>query len=192
MVCQCLSYPLVERTSLLVSEQGVPIMVAQMLKLQILVAGIPETNGRIAEIFADCVLTVVSTLEEAETALSGRYDALLIAVRFNESRMFDLLRHVRTSGASDRLAVICYRSTSGPVTTAALALEAVKLASHAQGAKAFFDFMTYPDQESGNRAIRELVGKLATRALGKRTASALGTLSDPALPSADTTMDIIQ
>jgi CheY-like chemotaxis protein len=131
----------------------------------------------------------VSTLEEAETALSGRYDALLVAVRFNESRMFDLLRHVRTSGASDRLAVICYRSTPGPVTTTALALEAVKLASQALGAKAFFDFESYPDQKSGNRAIRELVGKLAVRALGKRTASALG---DPALPSADTTMDIIQ
>ena len=35
MVCQCLSYPLVERTGLLVSEQGVPIMVAQMLKFVI-------------------------------------------------------------------------------------------------------------------------------------------------------------
>lgn len=131
-----------------------------MRKLQIVIAGIPETNERLSRIFSDCDVVLVETMNEAMKVLARRYDALLIAVRFDESRMFDLLRYVRET-ETRHVPIICYRSTPGPVTSTALALHAIKLACQALGADRFFDLESYPDEEEGNRAIRKLIGELA-------------------------------
>ena len=73
--------------------------------MKILVAGIPRTNQRISAIFADCNITFVNTLADATAALSERYDLVLIAVSFDESRMFELLRYAREIGSMRRAPV---------------------------------------------------------------------------------------
>lgn len=134
------------------------------MRVRLLVAGIPETNGRIARIFHDCDVTFVATLEEATNVLSRQYDVMLVAVRFNESRMFDLLRYARENGFTGRMSIICYRSRPGPVTSTTLALQAIKLASHTLGADSFFDLEGYLSEQAADRALRELVGRLVTSA----------------------------
>ena len=133
-----------------------------MPKLRVLVAGIAETNDRIAQALSGCEVTFVDRLNEATVALSENYDILLIAVRFDESRMFDLLRYARDNGIMDRIPIICYRSRPGPVTGTALALQAVTLACQLLGADAFFDLESYSDEEAGDQAIRRLVEQLVT------------------------------
>ena len=127
--------------------------------MKILVAGIPRTNQRISAIFADCNITFVNTLADATAALSARYDLVLIAVSFDESRMFELLRYAREIGLMRRAPVVCYRSKPGPVTSTPLARQAIELACRSVGAD-FFDQEAFSNAEAGNRAIREAVLKL--------------------------------
>ncbi|HEX6004714.1 MAG TPA: hypothetical protein VFZ14_12030 [Burkholderiales bacterium] len=138
--------------------------------LRVLIAGIPETNPRMSSIFAQSRVTFLDTMDRAAEALKQRYDAILIAVRFDESRMFDLLRCLADQGISNDTPVICYRSRPGPVTSTRLALQAIQLASRSLGAE-FFDLESYPDEAAGNAAIRALVENLIRRSR-KRAAPA--------------------
>jgi hypothetical protein len=112
------------------------------LTMRILIAGIPETRDRLLRLFSDCDVTFAATMYEAEEVLLEPVDAVLIAVRFDESRMFDLLRHMKSDSSLARLPVICYRTESGPVTATPLALQAVQLAARSLGAHDFIDLVT--------------------------------------------------
>lgn len=108
-------------------------------QMRILIAGIPETRERLLRLFADSDVKFVTTMHEAQEALLSPLDAVVVAVRFDESRMFDLLRHIKDDGSLARLPIVCYRTESGPVTTTALALQAVQLATRSLGAADFVD-----------------------------------------------------
>jgi hypothetical protein len=136
----------------------------------ILIAGIPETNSRMSAALVSWRITYVDTIEQAVEALARPYDAILIAVRFDESRMFDLLRYLADKGISKNTPVVCYRSRPGPVTSTLLALQAIQVASRSLGAE-FFDLESYPDEADGNAAIRALVEGLIRRSR-KRAAPA--------------------
>jgi hypothetical protein len=128
-----------------------------MARMRILIAGIEESNPRLAAIFHDCDATFVDTMAEAQVALAQPYDVLLIAVRFDESRMFDLLRYLKSHGTLSRLPVICYRSSRRSLIATPLARQGVQLASCALGASDFVDLVADRDTERANQRFREAV-----------------------------------
>lgn len=130
-----------------------------MASLRILIAGIEESNPRLSAIFDDCDVTFVSTMTEAEAALAEPYDVMLIAVRFDESRMFDLMRYLKENPVS-RMPVICYRSSRRSLIATDLGRQGVELASRALGASDFLDLVTDPDTERANQRFREAVLRL--------------------------------
>ena len=127
-----------------------------MTATRILIAGIQESNKRLSRLFCDCDVRFVRTMDEAGTALLRPYDVVLIAIRFDESRMFELLRHIKSDGRLSKLPVICYRSAPGPVTATALARQAIELATHALGAT-FVDLVSDSDTERANERLRDTV-----------------------------------
>src|SRR5437899_9265582 len=65
-------------------------------KSRILVACVQEAYTRLFAIFTGHELTFVTTLADAQTALrADHFNVIMIGVNFDESRMFDLLQHVR-------------------------------------------------------------------------------------------------
>lgn len=128
-----------------------------MTRFRLLVAGIGETNQRLSDLFSDCDLTFVDTMSDARAALAQSYDAVLVAVGFDESRMFELLRYLQSDSALSRTPVICYRSGRRALAATVLGRQAVELASRALGASDFVDLISDPDVERGNLRFRETV-----------------------------------
>jgi CheY-like chemotaxis protein len=129
---------------------------------RILIAGIEDSNRRLAGIFADCDAKFVSTIAEAQAELAaGRYDVILIAVRFDESRMFDFMRYLKSNPSLSSLPVICYRSARRALAATDMGRLSVELAARALGAYDFVDILTDPDIERGNARMRETVMRAA-------------------------------
>jgi CheY-like chemotaxis protein len=85
----------------------------------------------------DAELIEASTLEEAVAQLKKKNEPKLVCctVYFDESRMFDLLRWVRTERA--HIPVVCARAMPKDITK--VSIEAVKIAVDALGASIFVD-----------------------------------------------------
>jgi CheY-like chemotaxis protein len=115
-----------------------------------------RARERLARLMAGHELTAVTTLGEACAALQkGNFDLILVSVRFDESRLFDLLRYVK---ADERLATIpiaCLYGLTGS-TASKLTLEAMTLACEALSA-GFHYFLDYADDETGNAQVREIL-----------------------------------
>jgi DNA-binding response OmpR family regulator len=95
--------------------------------MKVLVADVAREGARTAACLMGHEVTVVCTLAEAQAALATvDYDALVTGVRFDDSRMFDLLREVRANSALKDMRIICL-VPSRTLEAACLALEAVPL-----------------------------------------------------------------
>lgn len=122
---------------------------------RILIAGIDESDAR--RLFADCDVTLARTMDGVRTALAQHYDALLVAVRFDESRMFDLLRHMKSDTTLSQVPIVCYESGRRALKETKLGRKAVELASRALGVDDFVD-------GQDNTELRETVFRvIATR-----------------------------
>ena len=133
-----------------------------MARARILIAGIEESNRRLAAIFADCEAKFVDTIAEAQAELAAqRYDVVLIAIRFDESRMFDFLHYLKSHPSLGGLPVICYRSAQRALAATELGRLSVELAARALGAHDFVDLVSDPDFEQGNAKMREAVLRAA-------------------------------
>lgn len=129
---------------------------------RILIAGIEESNPRLAAIFRDCNAKFVDTISEAQTELAAqRYDVILVAVRFDESRMFDFMRYLKAHESLSAVPVICYRSGRRALAATELGRLSVELAARALGAREFVDLLNDPDIEHGNAKMREAVMRAA-------------------------------
>jgi DNA-binding NtrC family response regulator len=72
--------------------------------MKVLVADVSRT----AALLAGQDVTLARTMGEVRAALAAaRYDVLVIGVRFDDSRMFDLLREVRGDARYRDLRVLC-------------------------------------------------------------------------------------
>jgi CheY-like chemotaxis protein len=81
------------------------------LTRKILVADTPEADRRLSAVLSGYDLVFVRTLEQAERAIEGtQFDLVLVSVHFDESRMFDFLRHLQASGTHASCPVVCTRS----------------------------------------------------------------------------------
>ena len=105
---------------------------------------------------------MVRTMKEAIAALSDwQPDLVVIGMRFDESRMFDLVRYVRSEPRHRTTPVVCLRVNRKGI--AGLKLDGVKLAAQELGADLFLDFQKFPDDAKGNARIRSAINRLAKR-----------------------------
>ena len=122
---------------------------------RILVADTSDGDRRLSEILSGFDLTFVRALAEAQRALAReRFDLILVGVHFDDSRMFDLLRHLQASGGAPGCAVICMRSQH--FQSPAISIEGLEIAAKALGCNLFLDLTWYADDATGNGAIRSL------------------------------------
>ena len=88
--------------------------------MKVLVADVART----ATLFAVQETTLVHTLGEARAALRAHsFDLLVTGARFDDSRMFDLLREVRADARHKDLRIVCV-IPSGTLEIACRALDA--------------------------------------------------------------------
>jgi DNA-binding NtrC family response regulator len=129
------------------------------LTRKILVADTPEADRRLSAILSGCDLVFVRTLEQAERAIEHtQFDLILVSVHFDESRMFDFLRHLQARGTHAQCPVVCtrsYRFVSPAISTNGLEITVKTL-----GCKLLLDLTKYRDDAQGNAAIRQLLDKL--------------------------------
>ena len=113
-------------------------------------------DARLSGILAGYSLHFVRTLEEARAALGARtFDLVVIGVHFDESRMFDLLRHVRGQERHRATPVVCVLTLD--FTRYAVAAEGLEIAVKALGGTAYLDLKASGDGEV-RRAIEDLLG----------------------------------
>lgn len=126
------------------------------MKLRILVAAYPEGHGRLKAVLAGHDLVFVETMFEAQAALAAEsFDLAAIGTRFDESRMFELVRLIRAGEKTSGIGIVCFRGILFRRASDKVLVEGLFLGCEALGA-AFYDFISYPDDEEGNRAIREI------------------------------------
>jgi CheY-like chemotaxis protein len=123
---------------------------------RILVADRPESDRRISEILAGHELVFVRTMAQAQRALAGaKFDLIIIGVHFDDSRMFDLLRHLPAGSRA-----VCARSQH--FVSQAITLEGLEIAAKTLGCTLFLDLTWYADDATGNGAVRKLLEALLT------------------------------
>ena len=126
-------------------------------KKHILVAA--SECSRLKRILAGHVLTLADDCKEAERELQEREYALVVLdVLFDESRMFDLLRLVRTFKINSLTPVVCV--LSGPSNLSPVAIEGLDHAVKAMLANAFLNLNKFPDDAAGNARVRRIVDYL--------------------------------
>jgi DNA-binding response OmpR family regulator len=126
---------------------------------KILVADTPEADRRLSAVLSGYDLVFVRTLEQAERAIEGtQFDLVLVSVHFDESRMFDFLRHLQASSTHANCPVVCTRSYR--FVSPAISIEGLEIAVKALGCKLLLDLTKYPDDAQGNAAIRQLLDEL--------------------------------
>src|SRR5262245_28014764 len=126
---------------------------------KVLAGVITGTDVRLRQVLEGHEVQIVRTMGEAIAALSGwNPDLVVIGMRFDESRMFDLLRHIRSQPRYRAMPVVCLRVTA--TTLAGLKLDGVKLAARELGANLFLDFQEFPDDAAGNAEIRRAIDRL--------------------------------
>ena len=124
------------------------------MKKLILVAD--HSDVRISAMLNGHELTFVRTLDEARSTLAGRnFDLIVIGVHFDESRMFDLLRHVRWQERHRATPVVCVLSAD--FTRHAIAAEGLEIAVKALGGTAYLDLKGMRDS-AARGIIDELLG----------------------------------
>ena len=129
---------------------------------RILVADTPDSDHRLSEILAGHELVFARTLGSAQGLLAQQeFDLVMTGVHFDDSRMFDLVRHVRFGGGPAELPVVCVRSHRF-LSSAAISIEGLEIAAKALACNLFLDLTKYPDDARGNAEARKLLNGLLT------------------------------
>lgn len=128
---------------------------------RILTAVAPDTEERVRRILAGHELVFVNDLRAAEDALGRGLDwakLIFVGARFDESRMFDLLEHIRKNVEYRKIPVVAAIvgvTTMSPSTVAGLAH-----ATKVFGASVFINFNDFADNDKDNARIRLVVEAL--------------------------------
>jgi len=123
---------------------------------RILVATARAGACRLQRVLVDCELVLVSVVEEAKQALAQqRFAGIILGVQFDESRMLELLKYLRSDGRHASIPVVCIIGIRGQLSGAALA--AFDRTCRTLGAKAVLDIADFSDDDAGNRRLRRLI-----------------------------------
>jgi hypothetical protein len=102
-------------------------------------------------------LVCARTMSEAERLLrEGTFDLIVCTIVFDDSRMFDLLRLVKSNRTWKRIPFICTK-VRPKLLHNPLALEGVEIATQALGAAAFLDIENYESEPK--KSMREDIEK---------------------------------
>ena len=126
-------------------------------KKQILLA--VEECRRLERILAGHYLTIAHSIDEARQELARReFHLVILGVLFDESRMFELLRLVRTFEKNRLTPVVCVLATASRLSE--VAIEGLDHAVKAMLANAFLNLNKFPDDAQGNARVRRIVDYL--------------------------------
>ena len=130
-------------------------MTASPMKKSILVAD-GDADSRLQAILQGCELAFAHSLEEAaHAALRRSFDLIIIDMHFDDSRMFDLLRYLRSEERLRATPVICVRTHRFEWTN--IAGEGLEIAVKALGGQAFIDLAKYGTDPAADQQIRKLI-----------------------------------
>ena len=105
---------------------------------KVLVADVPEMHDRIRECLPGHELVFATSMAEAMVALRhDGFSLIVIGLHFDESRMFELLNHVRSLPIYEHAAVICVQGLEQ--TLPEPVMRTVDMAVKALGGTAFVD-----------------------------------------------------
>ena len=118
-----------------------------------------EYPARLQRILAGHRLTICHDVDEAKRELEAREFAMVIlGVHFDESRMFELLRQVRTFKVNSLTPVVCV--LAGPTKLSDVAIEGLDHAVKAMLANAFLNLNRFSDDDKGNGRVRRIIDYL--------------------------------
>jgi hypothetical protein len=133
-------------------------------KVHILLASVEAAHTRLAAILAGHQLTFVTTLTDAQIALSKHnFDLIMIGTQFDESKVFDLLRCVRADGKYSAVPVICFRGVKFAATEGKFMLRTIEMACREMGASCFFDLPAFVNNKLGNAKVRSIIRRVVER-----------------------------
>jgi hypothetical protein len=124
-------------------------------KPQVLAAFPPSAMAKVAEILdAHVELVAVRSMAQAGERLANLPGVALVlcGVHFDESRMYDLLRHVR--GELPKLPFVCCRIIEAEL--AKISRESIRIAAASLGASAFIDYPALVEQLGEQEAAHRL------------------------------------
>lgn len=128
----------------------------------ILVADVPSMDARYSAALAGWTLAFARTMHEARATLAAhRCAAVVIGVYFDDSQMFDLVRHIRAGGNHAARPVACVRSHRF-ASAASISFEGLEIAARALACNLFLDLTKYPDDARGNAEVRTVLDALLT------------------------------
>lgn len=112
--------------------------------MRILVADVPQMDGRYTAALEGWEIAFARTIGEARQALAAaRHDLVAIGVYFDDSRMFDLIRALRADRACRKVPIVCVRGSKG---FTAVSGRTLALSLHELGVDEFLDLL---DSEDG-------------------------------------------
>lgn len=121
---------------------------------RVLLAVSPEVRSRLGTVLAPFDVTQAFTAAELRAALATRqFDLVVVGTHFEESKALEVIQEVRHAAPNAR--IVCVRGVPF-MRVGKPAMDALRLACEALGAAQVIDLLDYPDDEAGNRAIREL------------------------------------
>jgi CheY-like chemotaxis protein len=127
--------------------------------MAILVAAHPAGCRRMQHVLAGHDVTCVESSEVAKQALEHHdFSGIVLGLQFDESRMLELLEHLRSQPRQAEVPVLCVIGVRGSLSDGAL--RAFAQAARALGAREVLDSADFPDDERGNRALRRIVDQL--------------------------------
>jgi len=126
---------------------------------KVLAGVISGTDARLRHVLEGHEVRIVRSMAEAIAALpEWQPELVIVGMRFDESRMFDLVRHIRADERYQSLRVVCLRVNARML--AGLTVAGTKLACTELGADLFVDFQEFPDTPEGNAQIRRAIDSL--------------------------------
>ena len=125
---------------------------------RILTAVAPDTEERIRRILAGHTLVFVRTIAEAKAALDENVKLVFVGARFDESRMFDLIEHIRQDVEQKKIPIVA--AIIAPTMMSRGTLAGLAHATKIFGASVFVNVNDFADDETQNTRLRIIVDAL--------------------------------
>lgn len=128
---------------------------------RILTAVAPDTEERVRHILTGHELIFVNDLRAAEDALGGGLKSIkliFVGARFDESRMFDLLEHIRKNVEYRKIPVVA--AIVGVTTMHSSTVAGLAHATRVFGASVFINLNDFADNDKENARLRLVVEAL--------------------------------
>lgn len=128
---------------------------------RILIADTPEDVVTLRRILLGHDCTVVSTMNEAKTQLNAQaFDLIIVALHFDGSQMFELIRAVRRipKNADDPIICFCSRDTR----MSRLMHESLECSTKVLGAWMYLDEHSYNVYQNPNAELRRVIERCLT------------------------------